>query len=146
MRSIFFAFLALAALASPASAQDTALDPRAALYELRIYHAQPGKLDALNARFREHTLGLFEKHGMRNVAYWIEQPGEASSDGKVIYVLALASRDAREASWQAFAADPEWQSVAAESEADGKLVARIESTFMSLADYSPPIDLADGAE
>jgi hypothetical protein len=146
MRSIFFAFLALAALASPASAQDTALDPRAALYELRIYHAQPGKLDALNARFREHTLKLFEKHGMRNVAYWIEQPNEASPDGKVIYVLAFASRDAREASWQAVVADPEWQKVAAQSEADGKLIARIGSTFMSLADYSPPIDPADGAE
>ena len=139
MRSILFAFLALAALVMPATAQETALDPRAALYELRVYHAAPGKLDALNARFREHTLALFEKHGMRNVAYWIEQPTEQSPDGKVIYVLAFPSKEAREASWTAFGADPVWREVHARSEADGKLVARIDSTFMSLADYSPPI-------
>ena len=146
MRSAIFAFLALVAIAAPATAQDTALDPRAALYELRIYHAQPGKLDALNARFREHTLKLFEKHGMRNVAYWIEQPNEAAPDGKVIYVLAFPSREARDASWQSFVADPEWQTVAANSEANGKLLAKIESTFMSMADYSPPIALQDEAE
>ena len=139
MRSVLFAFLALAAMVMPAAAQETALDPRAALYELRVYHAAPGKLDALNARFREHTLALFEKHGMHNVAYWIEQPSEQSPDGKVIYVLAFPSREAREASWAAFGADPVWREVHARSEADGKLVARIDSTFMSLADYSPPI-------
>ena len=146
MRSILLAFLALAAIAMPAAAQDTALDPRAALYELRIYHAEPGKLDALNARFREHTLELFEKHGMRNVAYWIEQPTDESPDGKVIYVLAFPSREARDASWAAFVADPEWREVAATSEAGGKLVARVDSTFMALADYSPPIALAKDPE
>ena len=146
MRSILFAFLALVAIAAPASAQDTSLDPRAALYELRIYRAEPGKLDALNARFREHTLELFEKHGMRNVAYWIEQPTDESPDGKVIYVLAFPSREARDASWAAFVADPEWREVAATSEAGGKLVARVDSTFMSLADYSPPIAALENAE
>jgi hypothetical protein len=133
------AFLAVTAISAPASAQDVALDPRAALYELRVYHPHPGKLDALNARFREHTLKLFEKHGMRNVAYWIEQPNEQSPDGKVIYVLAFPSREARDASWQAFVADPQWHAVAAASEANGKLVAKVDSTFMSLADYSPPL-------
>lgn len=144
MRSIPFAFLALAVAipAVPSAAQDTALDPRAALYELRVYHAHPGKLDALNARFREHTLELFEKHGMRNVAYWIEQPTEQSPDGKVIYVLAFPSREARDASWRSFVVDPAWQEVAARSEADGKLVAKVDSTFMSLADYSPSIAVA----
>ena len=146
MRSVLFAFLALAALVMPATAQETALDPRAALYELRVYHAAPGKLDALNARFREHTLALFEKHGMRNVAYWIEQPTEQSPDGKVIYVLAFDSREAREASWEAFGADPEWQAVAAASEASGRLVAKVDSTFMSLADYSPPVALTKGSD
>ena len=146
MRSILFAFLALAAMVMPATAQETALDPRAALYELRVYHAAPGKLDALNARFREHTLELFEKHGMRNVAYWIEQPTPESPDGKVIYVLAFPSREARDAGWQAFVADPEWQAVQAASEAGGKLVARVDSTFMSLADYSPLIALGDKSE
>jgi hypothetical protein len=146
MRSVLLAFLALFAVAAPAAAQDTALDARAALYELRIYHANPGKLDALNARFREHTLELFEKHGMRNVAYWIEQPTPESPDGKVIYVLAFPSHEARDASWRAFGADPEWQAVQAASEAGGKLVARVDSTFMSLADYSPLIVLADQPE
>jgi hypothetical protein len=143
MRSIISASLALAAVVMPAAAQETALDPRAALYELRVYHAEPGKLDALNARFRDHTLKLFEKHGMRNVAYWVEQPTAESPDGKVIYVLAFPSREAREASWKSFVADPEWQEVAANSEADGKLIARIESALMSLADYSPPIAVAE---
>jgi hypothetical protein len=137
------AFLALSAIAAPGSAQDAALDPQAAFYELRVYHPHPGKLDALNARFRAHTLGLFEKHGMRNVAYWVEQPNEAAPDGKVIYVLAYASREARDASWQAFVADPEWQAVQAASEANGKLVAKVDSTFMALADYSPPIALEE---
>ena len=146
MRSIIFAFLALASIVMPAAAQDTALDPRAALYELRVYHAEPGKLDALNARFREHTLKLFEKHGMRNVAYWVEQPTAESPDGKVIYVLAFPSREARDASWKSFVADPVWQEVAANSQVDGKLIARIDSTLMSLADYSPPISWAGVSE
>ena len=146
MRSVFVASFALAAIAAPATAQDATVDPRAAFYELRVYHAQPGKLDALNTRFREHTLKLFEKHGMQNVAYWVEQPNEASPDGKVIYVLAFPSREARDASWQSFVADPEWQEVAARSEANGKLLAKIESTFMSMADYSPPIAIKDPAE
>ena len=101
--------LALSTIAAPAAAQDAPLDPRAAFYELRVYHPHPGKLDALNARFREHTLKLFEKHGMRNVAYWIEQPSDTAPDGKVIYVLAYPSREAREASWKACVADPEWR-------------------------------------
>ena len=146
MRSIMPAFLALAAIATPAAAQEAALDARTALYELRVYHAEPGKLDALNARFREHTLKLFEKHGMRNVAYWIEQPTAESPGGKVIYVLAFPGREAREASWTSFVADPEWQAVAANSEADGKLIARIDSTLMSLADYSPPIAVAEESQ
>ena len=146
MRSVLFAFLALAALVMPAAAQETALDPGAALYELRVYHAHSGKLDALNARFREHTLKLFEKHGMRNVVYWVEQPSAQSPDGKVIYVLAFPSREARDASWASFVADPEWREVAARSEAGGKLVARVDSTFMSLADYSPPIAVAEPSQ
>lgn len=133
------AFLALSTIAASAAAQEAPLDPREALYELRVYHPHPGKLDALNARFREHTLGLFEKHGMHNVAYWIEQPSDTALEGKVIYVLAFPSREARDASWKAFVADPEWQAVQTASEAGGKLVAKVDSTFMSLADYSPPL-------
>ncbi|WP_315762276.1 NIPSNAP family protein [Sphingomonas sp. Y38-1Y] len=116
-----------------------ALDPKTATYELRIYHAAPGKLDALNARFRGHTLKLFERHGMKNVAYWVEQPNEKSPGGRVVYVLAYPSRAARDASWAAFGADPEWKKVAAASEANGKLVEKVDSIFMTQADYSPAI-------
>lgn len=124
-----------------AEAVQPRLDPRRATYELRIYHAVPGKLDALNARFRGHTLKLFERHGMTNVAYWVEAPNEKSPGGRVVYVLAYPDRAAREKSWAAFVADPEWTQVAAASEANGKLVERVESIFMTQADYSPPIRL-----
>lgn len=132
---------ALTTLALAQAAQPR-LDPRAAIYELRIYHAAPGKLDALNARFRGHTLKLFERHGMTNVAYWVEQPNEGSPGGRVVYVLAYPSRKAREKAWAAFGADPEWQAVAAASNAGGQLVERVESIFMTQADYSPPIRFA----
>ena len=130
-------FLALSTIAAPAAAQDAPLDPRAAFYELRVYHPHPGKLDALNARFREHTLKLFEKHGMRNVAYWIEQPSDTAPGGKVIYVLAYPSREARDASWQAFVADPDWQAAYKASHANGPLVKKADSKFLNPTDYSP---------
>jgi hypothetical protein len=145
MRSAFLAFLAFlafvfAAAGTPALAQ-RAVDPQTAIYELRIYYPAPGKLAALNARFREHTLALFEKHGMRNVAYWNEQPSGAAPEGRVIYVLAYPSRAARDADWKAFGADPAWRAVVARSEADGKLVTKVESVFMTMTDYSPRIAL-----
>jgi hypothetical protein len=142
MRAAFFACLVLAMTAMPALAQRAPLDPQAAVYELRIYYPAPGKLARLNARFREHTLGLFEKHGMRNVAYWNEQPTKEAPEGRVIYVLAYPSREARDADWKAFGADPEWRAVVAASEADGKLVAKVDSVFMTMTDYSPRIALS----
>ena len=142
MRSALFATLALTMIATPVLAQSAPLDPRTAVYELRTYYPAPGKLAALNARFREHTLGLFEKHGMRNVAYWNEQPTKEAPDGRVIYVLAYPSRAARDESWKAFGADPEWRAVVAKSEAGGKLVAKVDSVFMTMTDYSPAIGLS----
>ncbi|MEO6359575.1 MAG: NIPSNAP family protein [Sphingomicrobium sp.] len=139
MLSTLFFYLAVAAGAAPAAAQPAPLNPQTAVYELRTYYAAPGKLAALNARFRNHTMTLFEKHGMRNVAYWNEQPTAEVPEGRLIYVLAHRSRDAAGASWKAFGSDPAWQAVVAKSEADGKLVAKIDSVFMTRADYSPPI-------
>jgi hypothetical protein len=78
---------------------------------------------------------------MRNVAYWNEQPTKDAPEGRVVYVLAYPSREAREADWKAFGADPEWRAVVAASEADGKLVTKVDSIFMTMADYSPPITL-----
>ncbi|UYY57897.1 NIPSNAP family protein [Sphingomonas sp. S2-65] len=139
MRSALYACLALTTVAVPAVGQQAALDPQTAIYELRIYYPAPGKLAALNARFREHTLGLFARHGMRNVAYWNEQSSKENSEGRIVYVLAYPSRAARDASWTAFGADPEWREVVATSEAGGKLVTRVDSIFMTLADYSPAL-------
>ena len=105
-------------------------------YEMRVYYAAPGKLDALNARFRNHTCQLFEKHGMVNVGYWV--PME-NTDNKLVYVLAFPDRDARAKAWKDFGADPEWKAVVKESEKDGRLVTKVESTLLAATDYSPAI-------
>ncbi len=102
-------------------------------FEMRTYTPSPGKLDALQARFRDHTCKLFEKHGMTNVGYWVTQGAEP----KLVYLLAFPSKEARDASFKAFGADPDWQKVYAESQKDGvKLAAKVESVFLSPADYS----------
>ena len=107
------------------------------VFELRTYHANPGKLDALNARFREHTNALFEKHGMTLVAYWMPiAPPTDGSGGTLIYVLAYPSVEARDAAWKAFNADPEWISVRDASEREGKLLSKIDSVLMKATDYS----------
>ena len=108
------------------------------VYELRVYHVYEGKLDDLLRRFREHTMKLFEKHGIKNVAYWT--PTDEPLKGKtLVYLLAHPSRDAATANWQAFRDDPEWQSVRDKSEANGKLVEKIDSTFLVLTDFSPKL-------
>jgi hypothetical protein len=106
------------------------------VFELRTYYAAPGKLDALHARFRNHTLKLFEKHKMTNVGYWVPLN---NPENKLIYLLAFPNVAAQQASWKAFLADPVWQKAQKESEAGGKLVARIESLLLSVTDYSPAI-------
>lgn len=106
------------------------------IYELRTYVAHDGKFDALHDRFRNHTLKLFEKHGMENVAYFVPTDEPKSAD-TLIYLLAHKSRDAARASWQAFIDDPEWKKVAAESEADGPLVQKVDAVFLNATDYTP---------
>jgi hypothetical protein len=124
------------ALALASTAQAAEKDAR--VYEMRVYYAAEGKLDALNARFRDHTVKLFEKHGITNVVYLmpIENP-----DRKLIYFLSYPSREAREASWKAFAADPAWQAARKASEVDGKLLTKVEAAFMQATDYSPALDM-----
>lgn len=114
------------------------------VYELRIYTCAPGKLDALHARFKNHTMALFEKHGMENIAYWTPV-AEGDSDPRLIYLLRHASREAAKASWAGFIADEEWKQVAAASrEEHGQILAkRPESIFMVATDYSPRVPLAD---
>ncbi len=106
-------------------------------YEMRIYYAAPGKLAELNTRFRNHTLKLFEKHGMTNIGYWepLDNP-----ENKLIYILSYKDKDAREKAWKDFMADPDWQKAQKASEVNGKLVAKVESIFMKRTDYSPKIE------
>jgi len=125
--------LALAALATMTPADDQK-DTR--VYEMRVYYAAPGKLDALNARFRDHTTKLFEKHGMTNVGYFV--PVGDNKDNKLVYFLSYPSKEAREKSWKAFLADPDWKKAASESEKNGRLVTRVDIKFLTPTDYSPP--------
>ncbi len=106
------------------------------VFELRTYHALPGRLDALQARFRDHTVGLFARHGLEVVAFFVPTDGERAQD-TLTYLLAFPDRAAAEASWEAFRADPEWIAAKAASEADGAIVEGIESTFLAPTDYSP---------
>jgi len=106
------------------------------VFELRTYRTLPGRLPALQARFRDHTTKLFEKHGMTNIGYWTPQDAPAS-ENTLIYILAHASREAAKTSWDAFRNDSEWQQVQKASEADGKIVDKVEFVFMDATDYSP---------
>lgn len=126
----------LSAALLAASQRADARQSASTVYELRIYHAAPGKLGELLARFREHTMKLFEKHRMKNLAYWtpVDEPEKGNM---LVYILQHPSRDAATANWKSFQDDPEWKRVKAESEANGKLAEKIDSTFMALTDFSP---------
>jgi hypothetical protein len=105
------------------------------VFELRTYHAVPGKMAALHQRFREHTCRLLQKHGLTLLGFWV--PLEAGeSEKRLVYLVAYPSREAAERSWAAFRVDPEWQAVKEASERDGQIVERIESVFLSPTDYS----------
>jgi hypothetical protein len=105
------------------------------VYELRTYYTHDGKLPDLLARFRNHTTKLFEKHGMTNVGYWVplDKPG---SEGTLIYVLSYPDREAAKKAWEAFRNDEEWKKVRAASEANGPIVKKVDSVFMSPTDFS----------
>jgi NIPSNAP len=106
------------------------------VFELRTYTANEGKLEALHARFRNHTTKLFERHGMTNVGYW--SPKDAPlSQSSLVYILAYPSREAANKSWEEFRNDPEWKKVKQESEANGELVKKVDSVYMDPTDYSP---------
>lgn len=106
------------------------------VYELRTYTCNEGKLEALQKRFREHTTKIFERHGMKNIGYWVPQDAPRSQN-TLIYIIAHESRDAAKKNWDDFRKDPEWQKVQTESEAGGKIVSKVESVFMDATDYSP---------
>ena len=105
------------------------------VYELRTYTCYEGKLDALKARFRDHTIEIFKRHGMESIGYWVPQDGEKSKT-TLIYILAHPSREEAAKHWKEFGADPEWRKVSADSEANGKIVNHVDSVFMDPADFS----------
>ena len=106
------------------------------VFELRVYHTFPGRLPALQARFRDHTIKIFNKHHITSIAYWTPEDAP-QKDSTLIYIVAHDSRDAAKKNWADFGADPEWQQVSKASEVDGKIVDKIDSTFMDATDYSP---------
>ena len=134
-----FAIAPLVALTADAPA----VEKDARVYEMRTYYAPAGKLDALHDRFKNHTVKLFEKHGMTNVGYFtpLDNP-----DNKLVYFLSFPSKEARNTSFKAFAADPDWQKAYKESETDGKLTTKIESRFLAATDYSPALKVEKGKE
>lgn len=129
-------FLAAALLVVAGFTVGRASQPAPAhVYEMRTYTAAEGKLDAVNARFRDHTRRIFERHNMKSVGYWTPLEGPTAGT-TLIYILEHPSREEARKNWAEFSADPEWQKVKAESEKDGRIVAKAESVFLTPTDYS----------
>ena len=141
MKTTLLIATGVAALVTATHLRDTAAlraaDTTGQVYELRTYHTPPGKLTALHARFRDHSIKLFERHGMKVVGFWVPTDASQGSADTLVYILAHKSRAAADASWAAFSADPEWVRVKAESEKDGSLTSKVDKVFMSATDYSP---------
>ncbi len=140
MKKILITLFAIALAATlNSNAQEKSDSPSVAkdsrCFELRTYYAAAGKLEDLHARFRDHTNKLFVKHGMELIGYWV--PADKEQGDKLIYIIAHKSRDAAKKSWQDFQNDPDWKKVRTESEANGKLVEKVESVYMAATDYSP---------
>ena len=132
------ALLSVTDLSASSSNKSIPMPADTTVYELRIYHVIEGKLPALLARFRDHTTKLFEKHRMKNVAYWTPTDDPQKSN-TLVYILAHPSRGAADANWKSFRVDPDWIAVRDQSEAAGKLVEKIDSTFLTPTDFSPPL-------
>ena len=107
------------------------------VFELRVYTANEGKLEALKARFRDHTTAIFKKHHMEVIAYWTPQSDDPKAKDTFIYILAHPSREAATKNWKDFQDDPQWKQVKADSEKEGALAKRVDSTFMDPTSFSP---------
>ena len=134
--AVFAAGFLLGKFGNPLRGASADTQSKARVFELRTYTTEEGKLDALQARFRDHTMKLFEKHGMTNIGYWTPEDAPLARN-TLIYVLAHPSREAAKKSWDEFRNDPEWKRVREASEANGKIVSKLESVFMDATDYSP---------
>ena len=131
--TLLFAGIALAQ--SPAPSPSLAKDSRC--WELRTYHAAPGKLEALHARFRNHTMKLFKKHGIEVSGFWGPIEKERGSEDTLIYVVVFPNCEAREKAWDSFRKDPEWIAARTESEKDGKLTVKVDSVLIRSTNYAP---------
>ena len=129
-RLLLLASIAAGLFSGVASAQSR-------VFELRIYTANEGKLEDLKARFRDHTTAIFKKHHMEVVGYWTPQGDDPKSKDTFIYILAHPSREAATKNWKEFGEDPEWVKVKADSEKNGLLVKKVDSTFMDALPFSP---------
>lgn len=126
--------LGISGIAFYAAKGDDRVDSR--VFELRTYHCAPGKMDALKARFRDHTRKFFDKHRMTVIGFWNPaDPQQAQQT--LIYLLAFPSAEAAAKSWKEMGADPDWKSVKETSEKGGKLVEKIESVYLNPTDFSP---------
>jgi hypothetical protein len=126
---------ATATIAAPAPGGSIAPDSHT--FELRTYTAEPGKLEALHGRFRDHTNRLFAKHGMKIVGFWVPSDKDKGADNTLVYLLEFPDRAARNKAWEDFGKDPEWIAARDASEANGKLVAKVDSVLLRATDYSP---------
>jgi hypothetical protein len=146
IRCVFSIIVAMAALnafaddtakTSPAAPSTNSLAKDSRFFEMRTYHAAPGKLEALHSRFRDFTNKLFTKHGMTMVGYWVPMTKEGQYENTLVYVLAFSSHEAHDKAWKEFADDPEWKAAKSDSEKNGKLVEKVDSVYMTATDYSP---------
>ncbi len=125
---------ALVVRAANADKGDKPMEQR--VYELRTYHIAPGKAEALHARFRDHTLKIFEKHGMKVEGFW-KPLDEKAADETLVYLLSFPSKDAADKTWKEFGADSDWMKIKADSEKDGPLVTKVDRVFLIQTDYAP---------
>ena len=136
LRTFLHLSLAISALMTAGSMLITTViqaQSKGKVFELRTYTTNEGKLPDLQARFRDHTMQIFKKHHITNVGYWVPQ----DKPNTLIYIISHPSRESAKANWDAFRADPEWQKVQKESEANGKIVDHVDSVYMDATDYSP---------
>jgi hypothetical protein len=108
--------------------------PQNKVYELRTYTCFEGKLEDLKKRFRDHTIRIFQRHGMESIGYWVPQGDKSKTT--LMYIISHASREQATKNWQDFRNDPEWKKVSADSEANGKIVEKVESVYMDPTDFS----------
>ena len=130
------ALLVIGFAAGSWNASNVALAQTGKVFEMRTYTTPEGKLPNLQARFRDHTIRIFNKHGMKSVGYWVPQDAP-TKDNTLVYIISHDSREQAKKNWAAFQADPEWKKVAAESQVDGRILNGVVSVFMDATDYSP---------